>query len=195
MLFVRANIYIIEIVLNEVGIFQSSQRIYQNTRLVCENSAINAKLFFVLRSGAPQGKPSTPATGNGTPKSESAPDKTDVKKSALARREQVQENIRGYVFTRYIDYLQNYEKVLEKRFPAAMRVYRVFMDGVKDFFKDVKALLRIKKIIALSPNGWDALTRRELELNYQMPRDMLKVAPVLLLSAIPFGHYVIFPLA
>lgn len=114
---------------------------------------------------------------------------------ADAAKQSARDRVEGYVFTRYIDYLQNYEKVLEKRFPAAMKVYRVFMDGVKDFFKDLKALMKIKKVIALAPNGLEALTRKELELNYQMPRDMRKVAPVLLLSAIPFGHYVVFPLA
>lgn len=192
MLFIRANIYIIEIVLNEVSIKQ--RNLSEPTVLFTENLAINSD-FYILYRGAPEGKPSTPTPDNGIPKIEPNQDKTDVKKSALARREQVQENIRGYVFTRYIDYVQNYEKVLAKRFPATMRVYRVFMDGVKDFFKDMKAMLKIKTIVALSPNGLKVLTRRELELNYQMPRDMWKVAPVLLLSAIPFGHYVIFPLA
>lgn len=110
-------------------------------------------------------------------------------------RENVRKNIQGYVFQRYIDYVKNYDKVLEKKYPAAMKVYRVFIDGVKDFFKDLITLFKTNKIVANSINGLGALTRKELELYYQMPRDMRKVAPVLLLSAIPFGHYVVFPLA
>lgn len=110
-------------------------------------------------------------------------------------REKMRTEVQGYVFTRYSDYLQNYEKLLEKRFPAAMKVYRVFMDGVKEFFADMKAFLKIRRIMSTRLDGLEVLTRKELELNYQMPRDMWKVAPVLVLSAVPFGHYVIFPLA
>lgn len=105
----------------------------------------------------------------------------------------MREDIRGYVFTRYIDYVKNYDQVLEKRYPTAMKVYRVFMDGVKDFFRDMKGLLKVKKII--KDSGLESLTRKELELNYQMPREMFKIAPVLLLSVVPFGHYVVFPIA
>lgn len=107
----------------------------------------------------------------------------------------MRKNVRGYVFTRYFDYLQNYDKVLEKKFPAAMHVYRVFMVGIKDFYADTKKFLKITRIANTSSNGLKALTRKELELYYQMPRDMMKVAPVLLISALPFANYVIFPLA
>lgn len=90
--------------------------------------------------------------------------------------------------------MKNYEAALEKRYPAAMKVYRLFMDGMKDFFKDMMSLLKIKANIA-SEGGMETLTRKEMELNYQMPRDMFKIAPVLILSVIPFGHYVVFPIA
>ncbi|GAB0086560.1 LETM1 domain-containing protein [Sergentomyia squamirostris] len=121
--------------------------------------------------------------------------KDDKEKGSKYSRANVRKNVRGYVFTRYFDYLQNYDKVLEKKFPAAMHVYRVFMVGVKDFFGDFKKFLKITRIANTSPNGLKALTRKELELYYQMPRDMMKIAPVLLISALPFANYVIFPLA
>lgn len=94
-----------------------------------------------------------------------------------------------------MNYIKNYDVVLEKKFPAAMKVYRVFADGIKDFYQEMKQFLKITRIVHTSSQGLRALTRRELEIYYQMPKDMLRVAPVLALSALPFANYVIFPLA
>jgi hypothetical protein len=105
------------------------------------------------------------------------------------------ENVRQYFFTRFLTYISNYDKVLEKRFPAAMHVYRVFMVGVKDFYIDMKKYFKINAIKNSSEKGLKALTRKEMELFYQVPKDMMRVAPVLLISALPFANYVIFPLA
>lgn len=105
------------------------------------------------------------------------------------------ENVRHYFFQKFFFYIANYDKVLEKRFPAAMHVYRVFMVGVKDFFSDMKKYYKINTIMNSSEKGLRALTRKEMELHHQMPKDMMKVAPVLLISALPFANYVVFPLA
>lgn len=99
------------------------------------------------------------------------------------------------MFTRFIDYVQNYDKLLEKKFPSAMNVYRVFLVGVKDFYSDMKTYLKVTRIQNGSTLGLRALTRKEIELYFHMPQDMMKVAPVLVLSALPFANYVIFPLA
>lgn len=110
-------------------------------------------------------------------------------------QKQIRENVQGYVFTKYINYIKNYDKILETKFPAAMNVYRVFVVGVKDFYRDMKLFLKITRIANTSTLGLRALTRKELELYYQMPKDMFRVAPVLMLSALPFANYIIFPLA
>lgn len=103
--------------------------------------------------------------------------------------------MRGYLFGRFIDYVSNYDKILEKRFPAAMQVYRVFMMGLKDFYRDMKRFLKVTRIASNSPEGMRALTRQEIEVYFQIPKDMIKIAPVLLVSALPFANYVVFPLA
>lgn len=105
------------------------------------------------------------------------------------------ENVRQYFFGRFFNYLKNYDKVLEKNFPAAITIYRVFSIGVKDFFLDMKRYFRTNAIINSSEKGIKALTRQELELHKKMPSDMMVIAPVLLISALPFANYVIFPLA
>lgn len=110
-------------------------------------------------------------------------------------RKQIRRDVRSYVFDRYMNYMKNYDQVLEKKFPAAMKVYRVFTVGIKDFYLEMKQFLKITRIVHNSTQGLRALTRRELEIYYQMPKDMLRVAPVLAMSALPFANYVIFPLA
>lgn len=103
--------------------------------------------------------------------------------------------IRFYVLHRYAEYIKNYDKILEKRFPSATQVFRIFMVGVKDFYNDVKEYMKIIRILNTSGKGFTSLTRKEIELYHQMPKDMMKVGPVLLISALPFANYVIFPLA
>lgn len=111
------------------------------------------------------------------------------------KAEHVREDIRGYALERFINYIKNYERVLEKKFPGAMRVYRVFMDGVKLFGRDMMDYVKIRSRMLISDAGVETLTRRELELFYQMPNDIRKVGPILLISAIPFAHYVTMPIA
>ncbi|KAJ8932598.1 hypothetical protein NQ318_023380 [Aromia moschata] len=71
--------------------------------------------------------------------------------------------IRFYVLTKYMEYLKNYDKVLERSFPGAMRVYRVFADGIRDFMKDTKEYFMIIKILYTPGPGskFDRLLRRK----------------------------------
>lgn len=114
--------------------------------------------------------------------------------SQKSKREQMRDNMQDYIFTRYFNYVKNYDKVLEKNFPKAMELYRVFFDGVKEFFGDMKRFLKIARIANDSPQGIRALNRQELELYMQMPRDMMKVAPALLGCSLPMVGYAFFPL-
>ncbi|XP_072743889.1 LETM1 domain-containing protein 1 [Anoplolepis gracilipes] len=102
-------------------------------------------------------------------------------------------NLKNYWFGRYMNYIKNYERTLEQKFPRTMQVYRVFSIGSKDVYMDLKRfVLAIKK---QGSNGIDSLTREELQLMYTMPKDLRKLSPLFLLSAIPFTNYIIFPLA
>ena len=110
----------------------------------------------------------------------------------------VSKEIKNYALTRYINYVKNYEKVLETRFPKAMRVYRVFSVGIKDFYRDTKEFVRVKGLVRNAKKngrGVHSLSLKDIDNFYRMPREMLRVAPVLLISALPFANYVIFPLA
>lgn len=116
--------------------------------------------------------------------------------SSLSRQSQnIKQNVQGYFLTKYLNYVANYEKVLEKRFPAAMNVYRTFVIGMRDLYRDMKEFVKVYKIANTSELHLRALNRKELEVFHQLPKDMKKVAPVFLISALPLANYVIFPLA
>jgi hypothetical protein len=89
--------------------------------------------------------------------------------------------------------VKSYEKVLEKKFPTAMHVYRIFMVGIKDFYRDMKYYFKIHRRLS-TPAGFKCLNRKEIELYHQMPKDMMRVAPMLILSTLPFANYIVFPL-
>ncbi|KAG5882916.1 hypothetical protein JTB14_023378 [Gonioctena quinquepunctata] len=113
---------------------------------------------------------------------------------SIYKREEAKK-FRFFVLTHYLDYLKNYDNVLEKRFTGAIQVYRVFMDGVRDFIRDTKDYFTIIRILNSPGRNFSKLLRREMELYQQMPKDMRKVAPVLIIAALPLGPYVILPLA
>ncbi|CAK1554638.1 unnamed protein product [Leptosia nina] len=104
------------------------------------------------------------------------------------------EKFRTFVINRYIEYVKNYTRVLETRFPSAMKMYRVFSIGIKDFLRDLKTYITLRIKIARD-QGFSNMSRQDIELYEKMPTDMWRIAPVLILSAIPFGNYIIFPLA
>ncbi|XP_031640469.1 LETM1 domain-containing protein 1 [Contarinia nasturtii] len=111
------------------------------------------------------------------------------------KAENVRDDIRGYALNRFINYIKNYEKILEKKFPGAMKVYRVFMDGVKYITRDSIDYVKIRSKMLMQGKDQTSLSRRELELYYQMPHDIRKVGPMIFISAIPFAHYVTMPIA
>lgn len=102
-------------------------------------------------------------------------------------------NLKRYWFDRYINYIKNYERTLEQKFPRTMQMYRVFSIGSRDVYTDLKRF--VAAITRQRSHGVDSLTREELQLMHTMPRDLRKLSPLFLLSALPFTNYVIFPLA
>jgi len=114
------------------------------------------------------------------------------KKSKIQEvRKNVSKEIKSYALNRYVDYIKNYDKVLESKFPRAMHVYRVFAVGIQDFYREMKEFVSIRR----AGSALHTLSRKQLDIFYRMPREMKKVAPVLLISALPFANYVVFPVA
>lgn len=102
-------------------------------------------------------------------------------------------NLKKYWFGRYMDYIKNYEHTLEKKFPRTVQMYRIFSVGSRSVYTDLKRFVSAVK--KQGSNGIDSLTREELQLMHTMPKDLRKLSPLFLLSALPFTNYIIFPLA
>lgn len=102
-------------------------------------------------------------------------------------------------FFRFYHFVQGYAKfpaqVLPQKF---VTISRQFVQGSKLLFRDMREFIRVNNTLA-STNDWSkackTLSRRELELYLTLPRDLYKVSPVLILSALPFMQNVAFPLA
>lgn len=102
--------------------------------------------------------------------------------------------IRQFIFSKFLKYVQGYELILEKNFPRAFKVYQIFSIGIKEFYQDIKLFASV--VVQLRQGKiFQQLTRREIEKYHAMPGEILRVAPVLLISALPFANYVIFPIA
>lgn len=76
-----------------------------------------------------------------------------------------------------------------------VRIYRVFADGLKLFINDLRDYFRIMQLIHTQGHTLSKFNRKDLELYHQMPKDMRKVAPVLVIAALPVVPYIFFPLA
>lgn len=92
-----------------------------------------------------------------------------------------------------MQYIKNYHKIVERRFPKAISAYRIFTFGVKEFYKDLKSFFKVVHYLRKG-HTYLNLNRSEIELYYQMRRDILKLLPVLILGSLPFSNYVILPL-
>lgn len=65
---------------------------------------------------------------------------------------------------------------------------------MKDFAKDLLEYFRISGELAIGRKVRD-LSYRELSIYFQLPRDLIKVGPFIIISAAPFANYVTFPVA
>ncbi|XP_033208151.1 LETM1 domain-containing protein 1 isoform X2 [Belonocnema kinseyi] len=91
----------------------------------------------------------------------------------------------------YMNFISSYQKNLEKKFPK-MKIMRIFNSGIKDLYLDIKRYVFIRK--KQKQQGIEKLTRDELELSFTLPKDLIKVSPILLISAIPFTNYIVLPM-
>ncbi|XP_074662286.1 LETM1 domain-containing protein 1-like [Tubulanus polymorphus] len=127
--------------------------------------------------------------------SKSSPQTADSTSKKIEIKSKKKQTFKQFAITKYMSYVTWYIEVfLEKRFPTASNMFKVFKIGIKDFFNDFKEFYKVS-VGVWSATPLNTFTWRQLDAYRKMPRDMLKVAPVLLISALPFGPYFIFPIA
>jgi hypothetical protein len=100
---------------------------------------------------------------------------------------------------RSIDYLKNYSNVLTQAFPNQLvKTYKIFSNGTKQLMLDVRTYARIKDTLVNSIDknrSHSLLKRSDYEVFMNLPKDGLRVLPVLVISAFPFAQNVTLPLA
>ena len=138
------------------------------------------KHFFFTHQCAQSRTPSLP---NLEPKDQKS------KKSAVKER----------LFGRFFDYIKNYELILEKLLPdIAFKYYKTFSNGSKSLFKDMKKFIYVYHRLSLS-SDWEKscklMTKNQLEVYLTLPAELIRVAPVLIISAFPMAQNIAFPLA
>ena len=107
--------------------------------------------------------------------------------------------VKTKLFEKFLNYIQGYEVILQKLLPeVAFKFYKVFSNGTKLLFKDMKEFFWVFHVLSATSN-WEkackSMSRKQLELYLTLPAELLRVAPVLVLSAFPMAQNVVFPLA
>ena len=107
--------------------------------------------------------------------------------------------VKTKLFDKLFDYIKGYEVILEKLLPdVAFKFYKTFSNGTKLLFKDMNEFLWVFHVLSATSN-WEiackSMSRKQLELYLTLPAELLRVAPVLVISAFPMAQNVIFPLA
>ncbi|KAI4501309.1 hypothetical protein M0802_003682 [Mischocyttarus mexicanus] len=98
-----------------------------------------------------------------------------------------------YWYSKYVNYIKSYEVTLNKKFPKAMSLFRIFSNGTKNLFSDLQTYTTI--LWKQNQSGLNSLTTKEIQLAYSIPKDIIKISPVLFISIIPFTNFVIAPFA
>jgi hypothetical protein len=107
--------------------------------------------------------------------------------------------LRKHIFFRFLDYLINYEKLVAAIVPKKLvEMSKVFIRGTKRIVLDMRDFAWVYKVLS-NTRDWQkaasTLSRRQLELYLNLPDELYRVAPVLVISAFPLMQNVAFPVA
>ncbi|OQR71038.1 LETM1 domain-containing protein 1-like [Tropilaelaps mercedesae] len=100
---------------------------------------------------------------------------------------------RIFLARKFLQFVQGYEKLMQKHTPTVFEVYNSLGTGTKLLYKDIQEYLSVSKDLK-SGKPVSNLTRKQLEVYYKVPKDMIQVAPTLFICAMPLTNYFIFPL-
>ena len=107
--------------------------------------------------------------------------------------------LRKKYFFSFLNYLGNYEKIIEAIVPKKLiEASRVMINGTKLIATDMREFAWAYKVLSTTSDWQKAagtLSRRHLELYMNLPAELYRVAPVLVVSAFPLMQNVAFPLA
>ncbi|XP_027221093.1 LETM1 domain-containing protein 1 [Penaeus vannamei] len=120
--------------------------------------------------------------------------KTSRKQVKKVGSQNISSKILRYFLGRYTWYLNRFHQSLETEMPDTFNMFRIFSVGLKQFLIDFKDFMMVLVYLSVPGSTLRTCTRRELELYYNMPRDMIRVFPILALSSLPLGQNLAFPI-
>ncbi|XP_076460103.1 LETM1 domain-containing protein 1-like [Babylonia areolata] len=101
--------------------------------------------------------------------------------------------IKRLLVDRVITIVNNSTNRLEKAYPTVFQIYKTFKTGLSGFVQDSREYYNVSTEV-WSGHSLRDLSRKELEILRQVPRDFVKIIPVLLVSLVPGGSGA-FPIA
>ncbi|KAM4699360.1 LETM1 domain-containing protein 1 [Discoglossus pictus] len=87
---------------------------------------------------------------------------------------------------------EKYERFLERKFPRFYLLYSTFMKGFRMLLSEAKEVALIKQKMNHQGVQFHQLSYREMEKLRQFRRDIIKAAPVVIISIPPFANYLVF---
>ena len=103
------------------------------------------------------------------------------------------------MFFRFFDFLSGWEKAVAKVVPEKLiDVSKQFIRGSKGLLGDMRDFIWIYNLLSSTSSYKKAcktLTARQLSLYLRLPREMIRVAPFIVVSALPMAQHVTFPVA
>ncbi|XP_063586237.1 LETM1 domain-containing protein 1-like [Penaeus indicus] len=120
--------------------------------------------------------------------------KTSQKQVKKVGSQNISSKILRYFLDRYTWYLNRFHQSLENEMPDTFNMFRIFSVGLKQFLIDFKDFMMVLVYLSIPGSTLRNCTRRELELYYNMPRDMIRVFPIIALSSLPLGQNLAFPI-
>jgi hypothetical protein len=108
--------------------------------------------------------------------------------------------IKRKFFSRMFEFVETYsEKVLATLLPeVALNAVKTFSRGTKALLVDMKEYSWVNHVLSETRNWQKAcitLSRQQLEVYLYLPGELMRVSPVLIVSAFPMAQNIAFPLA
>ncbi|KAL7646540.1 UNVERIFIED_CONTAM: hypothetical protein RMT77_001791 [Armadillidium vulgare] len=104
-------------------------------------------------------------------------------------------SIHRFFLGRFVKYLKKFQESLANEMPDTFHMFNTFTNGFKEFVIDFRDYIGVIMKMSLPFYDLEDLNRRELELYFNMPRQMIRVFPVVAVSSLPFAQNLALPVA
>ncbi|KAL5005629.1 hypothetical protein ScPMuIL_016787 [Solemya velum] len=94
--------------------------------------------------------------------------------------------VKWYFIDKFKHYIEGYEKFLGTKYPKIFGVYNTFKGGVHGLLSDTRMYYSVT-LEMWRGTGLHNFSYRQLQVYRQMPHEMLKATPLLVISALPLG--------